>query len=162
LDPVEVETIGLPAAMQNLTAETEKSFNLACRFRCSGPALEIQPQVSLALYRIAQEAIHNAITHGEARRIEIELANDADHLGLRIQDDGLGFELQRTTPTGMGLRVMRYRAHSIGASLKISSQPRHGTQICCVVPRGISAPLTEQRGLTQSNRHAAGEILSPG
>src|SRR5204863_4093551 len=111
--------------------------------RCSESALPVEPQKGLALYRIAQEAIHNAITHGQARRIEIELANDGDYLRLRIQDDGVGFEAQTNGTTGMGLRVMRYRAHSIGAVLTISSQLDRGTQVRCLVP-WVPAPKAEK------------------
>ena len=80
------------------------------------------------------EAIHNAITHGAARQIDIELAVNAGHLCLRIRDDGTGFQTQTPDHTGMGLRVMGCRARSIGAKLKISSQPDQGTEIRCEVP----------------------------
>src|SRR6185369_15298095 len=100
LDPVDVETIGLPAALQNLSSETEKFFEITCLFRSAEPALQVEPQTSLALYRITQEAIHNSLTRGQARRIEIELAQDTNQLCLRIEDNGTGFEDPTRKRTG--------------------------------------------------------------
>jgi PAS domain S-box-containing protein len=134
LDPVDVETIGLPAALQNLATETRKFFDVGCQFKCPDTRLALDSPTALSLYRIVQEAIHNAIRHGEARQIEIGLETAAGQLALRVQDDGVGFEVGSAPESGMGLRVMQYRARSIGGSLKILSQRSQGTQICCEVP----------------------------
>lgn len=145
LDPVEVETIGLVAALQNLAAETERFFGIVCVFQCNDTKLPIDPQVGLALYRIAQESIHNANVHGEARRILIHLEIDPQNLCLRIEDNGLGFESEHRQRSGMGLRVMEYRAGSIGGSLRISSQVGKGTEIQCLLKRNggnLRVPVT--------------------
>jgi len=134
LDPIEVETSGLVASLQSLAAETNYFFNVNCRFRSEDSEVRIPAPTGLALYRIAQEAIHNAITHGQAREIRMELTCDAGCLRLRLQDDGTGFELERASRDGMGLRVMEYRARSIGAHLAIRSQPGQGTEISCQMP----------------------------
>jgi PAS domain S-box-containing protein len=146
LDPIEVETIGLQAALQNLAVETQKFFNISCRFQCSENELEVDPQVSLTLYRVVQEAIHNGITHGEAGAIEIELSMNGANLCLRVQDDGTGFQPEGSRPGGIGLRVMQYRARSIGGSLRVSSEPQRGTEVHCMVPRrrGWSAKVNEK------------------
>jgi signal transduction histidine kinase len=133
-DPIEVESIGLPAALQNLSAETENFFGITCTFRGDDVRLDLEPQRALSLYRIAQEAIHNAIKHGEASRVQMQLSLHARSLCLRIEDDGLGFDPGKHSDTGMGLRVMQYRARSIGGNLKIHSQLKHGTQIQCILP----------------------------
>src|SRR5207247_2578297 len=91
----------------------------------------------LALYRITQEAIHNALTHGQARRLRLELALDKAHLSLRIQDNGKGFSPESRPGSGLGLRTMRYRANSIGATLMTDSDARTGTKIECRVPRDL-------------------------
>ena len=72
LDPIEVETIGLQAALQNLAGETQKFFNISCSFRCSEAALALDPQISLALYRIVQEAIRQLADLRRHRRGEEE------------------------------------------------------------------------------------------
>jgi PAS domain S-box-containing protein len=139
-DPVEVEGGGLVAALHNLTAETERFFGVTCAFRCCEPALRLEGHTALALYRIGQEAIHNALQHGKARRIEVELSLDTSLLCLKICDKGEGFGSDATRKDGMGLRIMDYRARSIGASLKVSSQLHVGTEICCFLPRAASLP----------------------
>jgi PAS domain S-box-containing protein len=144
LDPIEVETIGLPAALQNLSAETERFFRVACPFRCSDPELRVDPQIALALYRIVQEAIHNAIKHGEAQQIEINLGKDGAYLALRVQDNGSGFVVDGRKPAGMGLRVMHYRARSIGATLKVTSQINRGTNIECLIQAELYPPVSEK------------------
>jgi PAS domain S-box-containing protein len=143
LDPIEVETIGLQAALQNLAVETQKFFNISCRFQSAENMAEVDPQVSLALYRVVQEAIHNGITHGEATAINIELSMNGSNLCLRVQDDGRGFQPDEGRRSGIGLRVMQYRARSIGGSLRVSSQPLQGTEVHCVVPRRPKVSLHE-------------------
>jgi len=146
LDPIGIETIGLVAALQILAAETEAIFNLTCRFQYADTILSVDTQKALALYRIVQEAIHNAITHGEARQITIELAMDTECLCLRVQDDGTGFAAGTGNLTGMGLRVMQYRARAIGARLEINSQINHGTEIRCLLPRAACFPVAPDGG----------------
>src|SRR5262249_39196717 len=135
LDPIEVETIGLQAALQNLAVETQKFFNISCRFQCAENMWEVDPQVSLALYRVVQEAIHNGITDGEATAIDIELGMNGSNLCLRVQDDGTGFQPEERRKAGIGLRVMQYRARSIGGNLRVSSEPKRGTEVRCLVPQ---------------------------
>ena len=132
LDPIEVENRGLIAALQDLAIETEKLFEVRCLFASRMPDIKVDGQTGLALYRIAQEAIHNAIKHGAAKRIQTELKFLSDHLCLEVQDDGKGFDMGATgSNCGMGLRIMNYRARSIGAVLLVKSQPKQGTQIEC-------------------------------
>jgi len=86
----------------------------------------------LHLYYIVQEAVLNAAKHGKAAQIIISLARTGDRLVLTIQDDGSGFELSGNNSTGMGIRIMRYRARVIGATLDLKSRPGQGTQVTCV------------------------------
>ena len=82
------------------------------------------------LYRIAQEATNNAITHGHAKHISIELSMHQGKIQLTIHDDGSGFQPEQLSEdAGMGLQIMRYRANLIGARLDIESAPGNGTQI---------------------------------
>jgi two-component system, LuxR family, sensor kinase FixL len=144
LDSIEVEASGLLDSLQNLVAETRSFFNIDCCLHCGDPALQVDAPTSLALYRVVQEAVHNAITHGKARRVEIELADIKGCLCLRIQDDGAGFEVQSGQRRGMGLRVMEYRARSVGAKLTINSKPGRGTEIRCDLSRATCLPVAEE------------------
>jgi len=146
LDPIEMEANGLVPALQKLACETEDLFRVACALRCDRPVLPMSKSVGLQLYRIAQEGINNAVKHGKPGRIEIGLATEPTHLRLRIKDDGRGFRVDAARPSGMGLRIMQYRAHVIGGVLKIESRPDRGTEIQCLVPTirgGGPAPLGE-------------------
>jgi signal transduction histidine kinase len=134
MDPVHVEANGVVAALENLAAQAQDMFGIQCAFACRQERLAVSPQTAIALYRITQEAIHNAITHGQPQRIQVELALEGEQLRLRIQDDGKGFALDGKPKGGMGLRIMQYRAGSIGGNLNVRSRLGSGTQIECLVP----------------------------
>lgn len=138
LDPVEVETSGLAAALRKLASETEELFRVRCRLHSPAEVVPVSTAVGLQLFRIAQEAIANAVNHGRAGQIEIALELDAGQVRLGIQDDGRGFRLRSARGTGMGLRIMKYRTHTLGGALVIDSRPGTGTRIQCVVP--LTAP----------------------
>jgi len=140
LDPTEVEVGGLINALKNLSVETSDVFPVKCLFRCGESQLPLPPQTNLALFRIAQEAIHNAIVRGGANRIELELAITNGRVALAIRDDGKGFDPSKKRPSGMGLRLMQYRAHSINATFQLSSQPGAGTIVQCSLPVASSGP----------------------
>jgi PAS domain S-box-containing protein len=137
LDPVDFEVSGLPAALQNLAAQTENVFHIDCIFRCNEERLNLDAQTNVALYRIAQEAINNAIKHGQARRIEIDLKADKPQLSLTIRDKGKGFLLDDKPRLGMGLHIMGYRADTLGGILSIHSEVDVGTEIKCFLPKAF-------------------------
>ena len=132
LDPVEIEAIGLSSALNQLAEDTRALFRIACVFRCPQTVPRLDPTISRQLYCIAQEAIHNALAHGRAKNIEIKLTFTDGQTALLIADDGSGF-LEEAVRTGMGLRIMKYRARSIGGILRIDSQVNRGTRITCQV-----------------------------
>jgi nitrate/nitrite-specific signal transduction histidine kinase len=90
---------------------------------------ELSHEVKIVFYRVAQEALSNIAKHSGARQVELHLDCQPGHLGLRIKDDGLGFGVDSIPPGHIGLAIMRERAHSIGAILKIESQPGEGTTV---------------------------------
>ena len=95
--------------------------------------LPISAPVAAQLYRIAQEAVRNAVEHGAAREVLIQLTFGNCEMVLTIQDDGKGFN-SKTNGHGMGLRIMRYRAQSIGGSCEVHPGPTQGTLVHCRVP----------------------------
>ena len=130
LQPVEVEENGLMSALDELANNIEGLFHIDCEFHCNTPVLVPDKIVANHLYRIAQEAANNAVKHGKAARILIELTAPQGKIQLVIRDDGSGFEPNsKDKDMGMGLQIMRYRANIIGASLDIETGPAHGTQI---------------------------------
>ena len=102
---------------------------LTCRFRFHGGSPNWDEQTEIHLYRIAQEAINNAIRHGKARNILVFL-DAADHsTNLRVLDDGVG--ISESDSEGIGLTTMRYRARSIGGELAIKRRNGAGTTVSC-------------------------------
>jgi PAS domain S-box-containing protein len=136
LDPVDFEVNGLPAALQNLAAQTEDLFGIECSFHCNEERLTLDTRTNVTLYRITQEAIGNAIKHGKALRIEIDLTASKPQLSLTIRDNGRGFLLDGKPRPGMGLRIMGYRADTVGGVLSVHSEVDVGTEIKCVLPDG--------------------------
>jgi signal transduction histidine kinase len=90
---------------------------------------ELSQEVKLVFYRVAQEALNNIAKHSGARQVELHLECQPGQLSLRINDDGLGFDLDSRPPGHMGIAIMRERANSIGANLRIESQPGQGTTV---------------------------------
>ncbi len=133
LEPIDLERSGLAFALQELAADTGHLFNVSCTFACQEPICAPGVTVATNLYRIAQEAITNAIKHGKARTIAIALAGDAEALTLRVDNDGLAFPAGEAPGKGMGLSIMRYRAEMIEGLLDIRKGPDGGTSVTCVV-----------------------------
>ncbi len=139
LHPIELEANGLADALQNLAANISKAFNVSCRFENSGTAVATTPESSTHLYRIAQEAVSNAIRHGHARHVTISLAGSGGQILLTVTDDGTGLSTDARTKKGMGLRIMDYRAGMIGATFDIQNLPAGGTRAVCVLKPNVSA-----------------------
>jgi len=90
---------------------------------------ELTQEVKLVFYRVAQEALNNIAKHSGARNVELQLACEPGAVTLSIRDDGLGFDPGSVAPDHMGMAIMRERASSIGARLKIESQVGQGTTV---------------------------------
>ena len=118
LSPVALGSNSLMTALQELADNSAKLFQISCKFRCDGSVTVDDNTVATHLYRIAQEAVTNAVKHGGAKKILIRLAESEDKRILTITDDGLGLPETFFKNKGTGLQIMKYRAATIGASLK--------------------------------------------
>ena len=135
LSPPALESAGLAEALRELASNAQTIFDIECTVEQTGselPAVDLG--ASVHLYRIAQEAISNAVRHGGAKHVQLELRGTPDALVMRIADDGRGIAAaEDRDPARMGLRIMRYRARMIGASVEFSPRPGGGgTEITCV------------------------------
>jgi PAS domain S-box-containing protein len=131
LSPVEIEPNGLMAALNGLALSATNLFRVNCSFECPRPVLLENRTTATHLYRIAQEAIGNAVKHGQAKTIGISLKDSDGEVVLTVRDDGIGFTLDGRGIEGMGLRIMEYRADMIGAMLRIDSVKGGGTIVAC-------------------------------
>jgi signal transduction histidine kinase len=138
LSPVTLESEGLASALQELAANAEKMFGVTCRVEAGDPVPVEKPPAATHLYRIAQEAVSNAIKHGKARQIVIHLESSGERTVLSITDNGTGLPPALPKPQGMGLRIMEYRAGIIGGRLSIKNSAS-GATVICSVPSSRSA-----------------------
>jgi signal transduction histidine kinase len=136
LDPLSVCDEELPAALDVLAQEAERRFRIHCEVGSRGTVPRVSGTTAAHLYRIAQEALTNAVKHGRARRVDIDLRGDGGALELCVSDDGRGLPDPEQLERGQGLRIMEYRARSIGASLAVERNPNgSGTRVRCLLPR---------------------------
>jgi PAS domain S-box-containing protein len=132
LFPVRLEENGLASALEELAANASELFKISCRFVSEEPPAAVDNEVALHLYYIVLEAVANASKHGKARNVTITLEPAKDRYVLSVQDDGAGFAPRSTPQTGMGIRIIHYRARVIGAILTLQSQPGSGTHVACL------------------------------
>jgi len=132
--PVASDADGLMSALKRWAIEVEDLFHISCRLRVNNPVLIHDANVSTHLYRIAQEAVNNALRHGQAKNIEISLAARKGYGTLRIENDGSSLPENATNRSGMGMQIMNYRARMIGGSLTVKSSGISGVTITCQFP----------------------------
>ncbi len=132
--PVVSEAHGLMSALRLHASEVEDLFGITCRFECEQPVLVHDAPMATHLYRIAQEAVNNAVKHAHANSILIRLFGSQSEGTLMIKDDGIGIERPLTPHTGVGLQIMNYRTGVIGGSLEIRKEQPSGTSVTCRFP----------------------------
>ncbi len=132
LFPVQLAEQGLVLALEELAENASSHYQINCQFVCRTAPVKVDSEVELHLYYIVQEALLNAVHHGKSSNVTVTLTADDDRFKLAIQDDGTGFDPAARSGSGMGIRIMRYRAQVIGAALELQSQVNHGTRITCV------------------------------
>jgi signal transduction histidine kinase len=135
LHPIELQGEGFTDALRELVANITEGFKTPCVFEFDGPVEIGEPGVAIHLYRIAQEAITNAVKHSKAKKIVVRLEAD-DGVTLTIRDDGVGLPENPPGGKGMGLRIMAYRASVIGAVFKLEGLSPCGTRVTCQLPDG--------------------------
>jgi len=129
-----IEPEQLAGELTDLAANSS-TRDVECRFRQEGKALVQDAGVSAQLFRIAQEAVRNALRHAQARHIDITLAGDDYAVCLVVEDDGRGLPPTPERGAGMGLRIMEHRATLVGGSFSVVTVPGEGTRIICHLPR---------------------------
>lgn len=134
---------GLLAGLRNLAERTRRTQGCRCVFRSRFAAGIPGDFQAMHLYRIAQEAVSNAIRHGHARHVAIELAVRRGMVVLRVVDDGAGFAVGAAAMTGLGLMTMEVRARTLGGRLEIQPRRNGGTEVRCTVPRAL-APVRKR------------------
>ena len=127
-------TVGLDGALANLVINVRQLFRVSCTLIYDLPPCELCHEARVHLFRIAQEAVNNAVIHGRAEQIEISLTEKNGTGQLCIRDDGLGMSGTVANPDGIGMYTMNYRARLIGGSLEVHPGARCGTAVICEFP----------------------------
>jgi PAS domain S-box-containing protein len=123
----------LKTALESLAMNVSQNCRVRSIIKTNGASLPVSAPVATQLYRIAQEAVRNAVEHGAAREVLIHLTFGPSEMLLTVQDDGEGFDTKKNGH-GMGLRIMRYRAQCIGGSCEVRTGASKGTTVYCRVP----------------------------
>jgi two-component system, LuxR family, sensor kinase FixL len=123
----------LKVALQTLAANVGRNCRVAATVKADVSSFPVSAPAAAQLYRIVQEALRNAVEHGGARTVEVDVAVEGENMVLTIRDDGKGFQ-EKAATNGMGLRIMRYRAQCIGGSCEVQSDHAGGTTVTCRVP----------------------------
>ena len=138
--PVEIESRGLMMALRELAANTAQEHSVKCGCEIRRPVFIHDNNVATNVYRIAEEAVANALQHGEASEIRLTLSETKDCVTLSVSDNGRGLPSNFAEDGGLGLHMMGYRARMIGGSIELRrSDP--GTTMICHFQKRPTAPL---------------------
>ncbi len=132
LFPAQLNFATLRDALRAFAAEAKTLFGISILLRVPANVPKHRPEQIIHIYRIVQEAVSNAVRHGQATAVRIALTQRRQQLRLRIEDNGTGFPAVSVRPEGIGLHVMQYRAHVLGGTF----------ELCPLTPRGVAAVLT--------------------
>lgn len=136
--PVQIDAGALQSSLEELASSTHMPPTILCRFECPLPVVVSDNSAATHLYRIAQEAVNNALRHSQASEIVLSLKQNGKELVLEVLDNGIGIDemygrlAEAKKDHGMGMRTMQYRAGIIGGTLQIERRKSGGTSVRCV------------------------------
>ena len=131
LYPVRIEEQGLVIALEELAESMSSMFRVSCEFELSGEPPRVSQLVAVHLYRIAQEAVTNAMKHARAEHVWIRLRSGSKELEVRVEDDGVGIAGDSTSIGGLGLKIMEFRARMIDGRFLVRPRSQGGTSVIC-------------------------------
>jgi two-component system NarL family sensor kinase len=155
LRPTDLDNLGLSAACTSFCSEVQSRANLQVRCQIDLPSARLPSVTELHLFRIVQEGINNIEKHSRAKTVKLHLRTEHGAVILKIQDDGLGFDSNRSKSSeghghGLGLSNMRERALSLGGTCEIKSSSGRGTSIL------VRVPLAEPKHAAGAKRESVG------
>ena len=138
LHPVKDKGDGLMEALSGLAQKVANLFHIQCSFCCDEAVLVNSQATATHLFRIAQEAMNNALKHGQASKVTITLKNENEGVCLSIRDNGIGIPRELPATRGMGMQIMNHRAEGIGAWITIRRAGKRGTVVTCTLPTRLT------------------------
>jgi two-component system sensor histidine kinase UhpB len=160
LHPATLQLLGLGPAVKAHCLEVETRHKVSIAFHATGDLKRVHPDIGLCLFRIAQEALRNAVMHGGGRHLEVSLVRLGDDIELTVHDDGRGFDVEavRRDGRGLGLVSIEERGHAAGGEVMVVSQPGQGATIFACVPAGEPVRASSE---TYDWRPAAEDAAEP-
>jgi signal transduction histidine kinase len=134
LRPESLENEGLIVALEKQAAALRARHEISARTTICCEEPDVPVEAKEALYRVAQEALHNTVKHARASSVELNLECDANGVTLWISDDGVGFDPAGSFPGHLGLKSMRERTMRLGGTLEVTSEPGKGTRLRAWIP----------------------------
>lgn len=164
LRPMVLDDLGLVRTLRGYLETLKEQTGLEAELQVLGKERRLSPTAEIALFRVAQEAIHNAQRHGKCRQVVVRIEFGPAGVGMLVQDDGTGFDLealaQSGAPTGFGLLHMRERIHLLQGEFRLVSAPGRGTKVRVHVPwEGVGLPGGP--GQSQGEAEAGTEQATP-
>jgi PAS domain S-box-containing protein len=151
LHPTVLRHLGLQKALASYCGELERSHGVVMQCTAEGDFASIGPEADLCLYRIAQEALRNVVTHAGASRADVRLCRKDDHAEITITDDGHGFDLNAPERrNGLGLVSIAERAKLAGGTISVGPGPDQGTRVHAAIP--VNGRLTGVDALVEGQR----------
>jgi PAS domain S-box-containing protein len=141
LHPSVLEQAGLAETLQRHCAEVQEHHHLAVTFSAGDELDSVSPEVAICLFRVAQEAITNAVRHARARTIRVQLKATNEEVELRVDDDGIGFVASERFGGGLGLRSIDERVRLNRGHVSVESRPGRGTSLVARIPRPVPTAL---------------------
>jgi signal transduction histidine kinase len=170
---LDVKGDDLATVLKGLAASVGKLFGIKCDFSVKGAPPGLPHNSTVQLYKIAQEAVSNAIKHGKASEVLLLLSCDEKQLVMTVKNNGVAFTPPSANSTRMGLRIMRYRANTIDAEIEIKPLGKNGTLATCSLQlkktngngypsgSGTAKPRTMERGFESLDRRGTREAAQP-
>jgi two-component system, NarL family, sensor histidine kinase UhpB len=147
LRPTVLDDLGLKAALSGHVTELERQSGIDAGFESVGDVASLPAEVQTVVYRVAQEALSNAVAHSGADRLDVRLERRDGVVELTVADDGRGFTFDQAA-SGLGLAGMRERALLVNGDLQVESRPQVGTSVRLLVPiRGVDDPQASDQGI---------------
>jgi PAS domain S-box-containing protein len=135
LHPSVLEHVGLVATLRRHCADVEAHHQITVNVSASDHLDSLRPEVALCLFRVAQEAITNAVRHAHGRTIQVQLTATNEGVDLQVDDDGIGFVASERIGRGLGLRSIDERVRLIRGHVRVESRPDQGTHLLVRIPQ---------------------------
>jgi signal transduction histidine kinase len=149
--PGNLDRLGLVAALRQLVAEGQEQFGIQCEFSENISSIRLAPSFETAIFRVAQEALMNALRHSRSTTVLVTLSKRSGRICVKVEDWGVGFDAKATRSEGFGLEGIRQRARLFGGRVGIRSSPERGTLV------KVEFPVHDKRHNTEiDNRKGAG------